>query len=43
MSARFDRLARHDVTLWLDGQGWSGWTNVSIERGIDKPRDSFDR
>ncbi len=41
MSARFDRLARHDVTLWLDGQGWSGWTNVSIERGIDTVAGGF--
>lgn len=42
MTAAFDRLARHDVTLWLDGRGWAGWTSVSIERGIDTVAGGFD-
>jgi len=37
----FDRLARHEVTLWLDGRGWAGWTQVSIERGIDTVSGGF--
>lgn len=42
MSVPFDRLAQHDVTLWLDGRGWAGWTSVSIERGIDTVAGGFD-
>ncbi len=42
MSAKFDRLARHDVALWLGERGWSGWTEVSIDRGIDTVAGSFD-
>lgn len=42
MSAKFDRLARHDVALWLGERGWSGWTSVSISRGIDNVYGDFE-
>lgn len=41
MSAAFDRVARHDVALWLGGKGWAGWTEISIDRGLDTVTGQF--
>lgn len=34
-------LSRNDVALWLDGNGWSGWSEVVIDRGIDAVAGGF--
>lgn len=39
---KFNRLAKHDVVLWLGASGWSGWTEVSIDRGIDTVAGAFE-
>lgn len=37
----FDALPRHDVALVIGGRAWTGWTGVSIDRGIDSLCGSF--
>lgn len=41
MSAAVATGRAQQVTLWLDGAGWTGWTEVSIERGIDTVAGGF--
>ena len=42
MSTALTADTRNDVVLWLDGKGYAGWTDVSINRGIDAVCGSFE-